>query len=84
MEMKIIVTRAADNGRFHDLGTTNRWLFSDITAEAGAIERARQYSRGLAYRIEFFQAERFYNCEPFRVIFQSAFDFQAEPKAKEH
>ena len=71
--MKILISRTNERGTFDTVGTSNRWLFSDITSERGAISRAIQYAGGKAYRIEFFHDERFYNEEPFRTIEQSAF-----------
>jgi hypothetical protein len=71
--MKILITRADDRGQFPAVGTDNRWLFTDICSERGAIDRAIPYSNGRAYRIEFFHDEHFYNEEPFRTIEQSAF-----------
>jgi hypothetical protein len=75
--MKTLITRANEHGTFDAVGTTNRWLFSDISTEHGAINRAIQYSHGRAYRIEFFTDDGIYG-EPFRVIEQTAFlGFQA-------
>jgi hypothetical protein len=72
--MKILISRSNERGTFDSVGTSNRWLFSDITSERGAISRAIQFAGGKAYRIEFFHDERFYGQEkPFRTIEQSAF-----------
>ena len=74
--MKILITRQNETGAFETVGTSNRWLFSDIQTEQGAIERAIQYSQGRAYRIEFFHDQHFYNSQPFRTIEQTAFQFK--------
>jgi hypothetical protein len=82
--MKILISRTNERGTFDTVGTSNRWLFSDITSERGAISRAIQYAGGKAYRIEFFHDERFYNEEPFRTIEQSAFPgFQRQIYSRE-
>ena len=82
--MKILISRTNERGTFDTVGTTNRWLFSDITSERGAISRAIQYAGGKGYRIEFFHDERFYNAKPFRTIEQSAFPgFQRQIYFKE-
>jgi hypothetical protein len=70
--MKTLISRANVKGEFPTVGITDRWLFSDIRSERGAIERAVRFSQGRAYRIEFFHDEAFYNSEPFRVIEQKS------------
>jgi len=80
MPMKILITRQNESDSFDTVGTTNRWLFSDIQTEQGAIERAIQYAEGRAYRIEFFHNEHFYNSQPFRTIEQTAFQFKGGNK----
>jgi hypothetical protein len=46
--MKVLITRQNESGAFDTVGTNNRWLFSDIQTEQGAIERAIQYAEGRA------------------------------------
>jgi hypothetical protein len=76
--MKILITRASLDGTFDAVGTNNRWLFSDIQTETGAINRAIPYSQGRAYRIEFYSDSGIYG-DPFRVIEQTAFPhFQSQ------
>jgi hypothetical protein len=81
--MKVLITRASVDGTFDLVGTNNRWLFSDIQTEAGAINRAILYSQGRAYRIEFYPDSGIYG-EPFRVIEQTAFPhFQLQSNLNE-
>jgi hypothetical protein len=64
--MKAIISRASINGHFPNVGTTDRTVVSHNKTKQGIRRYARMYAKGMAYRIEFFHAEKFY-CEPFAV-----------------
>jgi hypothetical protein len=63
--MKVIVSRAI-NGKFAEVGTSDRMLISDLKTERGVIRRARQFAQGKSFRLEYFYSEHLYG-NPFRV-----------------
>ena len=66
---KFLVTREAENGKFDDVGTTNRTVWSDLKTLAGAHRRAKVYAQGRTYRIEVFHAEDFYADSPIQISY---------------
>jgi hypothetical protein len=75
--MKVLITRANPRGEFDTVGITNRLLLSDVASEADALTAAKSYARGLAFRVELYHDERFYNSQPFRVLTQYALELWA-------
>jgi hypothetical protein len=73
--VKIIISRANDDGTFPTVGTNNRLCFSGVVTERCAIERGTKYAQGRAFRVEFWQDGEFYkpDSKPFRTIEQTAF-----------
>lgn len=69
-QMKVILTTANERGSFDS--RTSQWFFEDIRNEADAMEIACLYSRGLSYRLEFFNGDA---QEPWRTIEQKSFNF---------
>ena len=52
--MKVIVTRANEDGSFDEVGMNNRMVVSDLKTENGIKNRAAKFAQGKKHRLEFF------------------------------